>query len=174
MPTNIDIINIIKPLLPETLSSVLDIGCGQLWPPYTEKEQDILGSLFSGKMITAIDGCDHVINWREQNGPVGNYILGTIPDILKTVDKHDVVICHHVLEHLSKEDQDKTIKYIETLATKMIIIGGPEGYHCNDEHMINTKNPFEKHLDPIFSDDFQQKGYKIWKIHPVFLAIKYV
>lgn len=172
MTTNLDIIPFIKKYTDSlSFDSVLDIGCGGTFLQHWAPEHDIL-NLFSNKEITGIDAWSENIEIRKSYGPSGNYICGVAPKILNSLKRHDIVIAHHVLEHMTYSDQHETMNLIEKLANKLIIIGGPIGYYSNDNVVDSTNNIYERHLDPLNPEDFKIKGFEINIIHPVFLAIK--
>lgn len=173
MASNFDVMDILKRELDlDSIRTVLDLGCGSFYnSPYDYKTTDILLNIFGGKEITGIDIYEPNIVWRNTYGPKGTYILMDILDF-DFKNKYDVVICHHVLEHLTLHQHDTILFHIENAFTKYAILGGPIGYFDNFHHVSETGNPYEEHkigLDPI---DYLIMGYKIFEVTPVFVAIK--
>lgn len=127
--------------------------------------------MFGNKKIRGIDIFKPNIDWRKEFGPPGVYECIDILDF-DFAEKYDVVLCHHVLEHLSQEEHDVVFEKIESSFTKYSIIDGPVGYHDNTGHVKNTGNIYEEHkigLDPAI---YAQRGYKIFTVDKIFLAIK--
>jgi len=173
MATNLDVIGILKKELDlSSVFTVLDLGCGSFQnTSWDYKELDILLNMFAGKDITGVDIYAPNIQWRNKYGPPGNYICADIMDF-DFSEKHDIVICHHVLEHLTIEEHDYILNKIESNFKKYSILGGPVGYHDNTYHVNQTGNPNEKHqigLDPLV---YEKLGYKMFYVEPVFIAIK--
>ncbi|GFE59659.1 class I SAM-dependent methyltransferase [Geobacter sp. AOG2] len=169
MTTNLDIIPLIKQFISPEVATVLDVGCGFLDSHYDLYEHDLLWTCFAGKDIVGIDAFGPNIQKREQFGPKGVYLEMMAEDI-DVLAPRDLVICHHVLEHLSKDSFDKVMKSILSLAKKQIIIGGPIGYVDNSYHVEFTGNQYEKHeigLDPEY---FKKLGFKVYYLPPVFIA----
>jgi len=169
--TNLDIIPTIKSFIRSDIVTVLDIGCGMLYPPFDAMEHDILGSCFSRYQITGIDACQACIDWRLKNGPPGNYYLQDAK-CLGSDQCFDLVVAHHVIEHMTKEDGRQLIDKIEQIATKQIIIGAPIGFSDNSGMEKKRQNPYEKHLCGWEPEEFEKLGYKVTRICNVFLATK--
>ena len=168
MATNLDIIKILKEEL-EPVGSVLDLGCGSFYnSPYDYKEWDILRNVFSGCKITGLDIYDKNIEWRREYGPEGVYVQMDILNYL--FDKeYDLVICHHVLEHLTRTEHDYILKRIKDVAKKYIVIGGPVGFSDNAHHVEETGNPYEEHKIGLNPEDYPE--FKRFFVEPVFLGI---
>lgn len=116
---NSDIIPLIKNNLSSEVISILDIGCGKLWDGNSE-EEDILLSLFKERKyeITGVDIFKDCIDWRKENGPKGEYIQLDMRNIDALNRKYDLIIAHHVLEHLTKDESLLLLKNIELKAKK--------------------------------------------------------
>jgi 2-polyprenyl-3-methyl-5-hydroxy-6-metoxy-1,4-benzoquinol methylase len=169
--SNLDIIPIIKSAIRNDISTILDIGCGMLYPPFDAPGHDILGSCFAQYQITGIDACQTCIDWRLKNGPPGNYYLQDAK-CLGSDQCFDLVVAHHVIEHMTKEDGQQLINKIEQIATKQIIIGAPIGFSDNSGMEKKRQNPYEKHLCGWEPEEFDKLGYKVTRIYNVFLATK--
>jgi len=95
--------------------SVFDIGCnmGGMLQPFMEAGCDVLGVDF---------GESHINFGKSQGIPIE---LGTIDDLLASGKKADLVIMHHVLEHLT--DPADALEKVSRLLNKdgMLFIGLP-------------------------------------------------
>lgn len=58
----------------------------------------------------------------------------------------DLIIAHHVLEHMDKKESKKVLQEIEKKAKKQIIIGAPIGFTDTDYAVTLHNNPYEHHL----------------------------
>ena len=173
MATNFDVMAILRSELDmDSIDTVLDLGCGSFYnSPYDYETTDILLNIFGGKDIHAIDIYKPNIDWRKQYGPPGTYEQLDVMDF-EFSKKYDLIICHHVLEHLTQEDHDKLLANIEKSFNKYSILGGPVGYHDNIIHENITGNPNEKHIIGLDPKVYEQLGYKMFYVSPVFVAIK--
>ncbi|MCF7861261.1 hypothetical protein K9M79_03360 [Candidatus Woesearchaeota archaeon] len=71
--------------------------------------------------------------------------------------KYDIVFWWHGPEHIDIKDLKKTLDNLETMCTKMVVLGCPWGeYKQNDLY----GNPYEKHLSAFKPSDFEKLGYK--------------
>ena len=113
---NSDNIPHIKGLIPPDAASILDVGCGMLWDgnPPTE---DLLHEICRGKSyaVTGIDLYPKCVRWREKNGPPGEYMVMDARDVHTLRKTFDVVVCHHVIEHLPKDDGRKLLDALECM-----------------------------------------------------------
>lgn len=158
MTKNSDIIPCFKKLITDDIYTVLDLGCGHDDPSFANKElrekEDILFSLFAENYdITGIDAFEGAILFREKFGPVGKYILGDVRNFIELTNgkQYDLIICHHTIEHLIKDDGVKLIKDIESKAKKLIILGAPNGFR----EQKSNHNPFQGHLSGWVPGDFK-------------------
>lgn len=155
--------------------TVLDVGCGKLWDN-NPKSEDILFSCFDNQKykITGIDIFSECIDWRKKNGPPGVYLTMDAKKLRDFAGKFDLVIAHHILEHMNKEESQNLLEEIERKALKQIIIGAPIGF-TNTEYAVTLhRNPYERHFCGWFSEEFERRGYRVYKIKNVFLAFKNV
>jgi trans-aconitate methyltransferase len=118
------------------ITTVLDLGSSSFdgQPIDNFHNYDILFNVFNGKAITGIDIFEKDVDWRKNNGPEGEYLCMNILDF-KPEKKYDVVLCHHMLEHLTQEAHDIVFELIENSFSKYAIIGGPIGESGNDSCM---------------------------------------
>lgn len=170
---NSHFIPIIKRHIPKDAISIIDVGCGKLNDGNTEKE-DILISCFNNPRysITGIDGFDKNIEWRRNHSLKGNYILMDVRDVLKLQKKYDVVICHHVIEHLVKDESIKLVKDLESITNKVLVIGTPVGFTDTHYAVDLHNNDLELHKCGWMPQEFLDMGYKTITKKQAFLAIK--
>jgi SAM-dependent methyltransferase len=173
MVTNLDVMKILRQGMNlSQVSTVLDLGCGSfLNSAFDYKVQDILLNIFGDKEIKGLDIFKPNIDWRNKFGPKGIYEQA---DITKYDfnEKYDVVICHHVLEHLTQEEHDVVLENIEKTFTKYAVLGGPVGYHDNSLHVRKSGNPNEEHKIGLNPDVYKKLGYEIFLVGKIFVAIK--
>lgn len=161
MANNTQIIPHIKGIIPKDAKSVLCIGCGHHNSSFFKNESmrknhDILETCFSSFDITGIDIFPKAIEYRNTFGPKGTYISGDTRDIRSLVtSKFDVVICHHVIEHLPKEDGWKLIEDCESLSKNIVIFGAPTGFVKSN----SKDNEYMEHLSGWTPKEFS--GYNI-------------
>ncbi|MFA5366483.1 MAG: class I SAM-dependent methyltransferase [Dehalococcoidia bacterium] len=171
--TNLDVMKILRRGMNlSQVRTVLDLGCGSfLDSKFDYKVQDILLNIFGDKEIKGLDIFKPNIDWRNEFGPKGVYEQ---VDITKYDfnEKYDVVICHHVLEHLTQEEHDKVLENIEKTFTKYAVLGGPVGYHDNTFHVRKSGNSNEEHKIGLNPEVYKKLGYEIFLIGKVFVAIK--
>jgi len=169
----LQVIETLKKEIDPNVEKILDLGCGSFYNKSIDlfKKRDILFTVFNNKTITALDAFEKDINWRKEHGPKGNYICMNILDY-NIEDYYDVVICHHVLEHLSQQEHDIMFDRIDNAKCRYIILGGPIGLSDNSTVQEMKDNIYEEHkigLDPKFYSDC---GYTIFSHGISFLAIK--
>ena len=170
---NSDFIPMIKKHIPKDAISIIDVGCGKLNDDNPEKE-DILISCFNDPKykIIGIDGFEENIVWRKNYPLKGEYILMDVRDITKLGRKFDVVICHHVIEHLVKKESLKLVKDLESITNKVLIIGTPVGFTDTHYAVDLHHNELELHKCGWLPGEFEAMGYKTITKKQAFLAIK--
>ncbi|MBU1135990.1 MAG: hypothetical protein KJ559_00575 [Nanoarchaeota archaeon] len=76
----------------------------------------------------------------------------------KSSKKYDIVFWWHGPEHIEKEELKKTLKKLESMCNKIIVLGCPWGDIKLKEL---SKNPYEKHLSDFDGDEFEKLGYSV-------------
>jgi len=171
---NSDVIPYIRCLVRSDVRTILDIGCGKLWdnnPP----SEDILLSCFNDEKyrILGIDIFPECVEWRRKNMKIGEYYLLDARQILSLLPrKFDLVLAHHLIEHLSKEDGWKLLSDVSELALKQIIIGCPIGFTDTEYAVKLHGNEYERHLSGWYAEEFERLGFKVIRIKNVILGIK--
>lgn len=69
----------------------------------------------------------------------------------------DVVFWWHGPEHIKKKELAETLKSLEKIASKAVVLGCPWGYFKNGEF----DNPYEKHLSHHSHPIFERLGYQV-------------
>ncbi len=63
-----------------------------------------------------------------------------------------------LVEHLKKKDSLLLMKKMEKIATKLVIIGTPNGFIPQDEY---DSNPYQVHQSGFTISDFTKRGYTV-------------
>lgn len=90
----------------------------------------------------------------------------------KIIKYYDVIMCHHVLEHLTQKEHDVMLERIDNADCKYIILGGPVGYSDNSVFVELKGNKYEEHKIGLSYKLYEKNGYIIFLHGPSFLAIK--
>ncbi len=168
-----DSIKYIRKKIPLNACTILDVGCGKL-NDGNPRSEDILLTLFNDKkfQVTGIDGFSENIEWRKKIGPKGDYKLMDVRDIGKLNQKFDIVIAHHIIEHLQKDESMKLLETLEKMCTQLLIIGTPIGFVNTEYNVELHQNPLELHRCGWLPKEFEDRGYETIKIKNAFLAFK--
>lgn len=160
MASNSDIIPTIQNLIRPHYKTVLDIGCGHTDSSFESarirEKEDIALTCFSGLEITGIDAYAPCIEYRRRHGPPGNYFATSLKDAV-IGNKFDIVLFHHVIEHMAKDDGLETLSKLQKICNGVLIVGCPNGFIENS----SEENPFQKHISGWTVEEFVQLGYRI-------------
>ena len=167
------IIPIIKREVRKDVVTVLDVGCGMLYDNNPASE-DILLSCFADKRykVAGFDIFEEAVAFRKKGYPKGEYFVMDARNLNSLTQRYDLVMAHHVIEHLTKEEGLTLLKNIEKVAIKQIIIGTPIGFVNTDYAVALHNNEHDRHhsgWQPLF---FENRGYTIYQDPNIFLAIK--
>jgi len=77
----------------------------------------------------------------------------------KTKKKYDVVFWWHGPEHIEENKVKQTLKSLELITKKIIVLGCPWGTVAQ-EPSIEEENPYEKHISYFDDGYFESLGYK--------------
>ena len=170
---NSDNIPHIKALIPPGATSILDVGCGMLQDgnPPTE---DILHGLCDGKSyeVTGIDLFPECVSWRVKNGPPGRYIAMDVRNVHTLRERFDVVVCHHVIEHLAKDDGSRLLDVLEGMYDGLLVVATPTGFVDTEYNVQLHGNELERHQSGWEIAEFRDRGYYIRQIKNQFIAFK--
>ena len=170
---NSDNIPHIRDLIPPDAHSILDVGCGML-SDGNPLSEDILHEVCRGNRyeVTGIDKFPRCVQWREMNGPPGDYRVMDARDV-RTLCRHfDVIICHHVIEHLTKEDGVSLLAALECMYDRLLLVATPIGFVDTEYNVILHHNEWERHLCGWEPDEFRGMGYHVLEIKNQFIASK--
>lgn len=163
----------IKGLVPPGAKSILDVGCGMLHDgnPPTE---DILHALCIGKdyVVTGIDLSPECVRWRKNNGPHGEYMVMDARDVHTLRKRFDIVILHHVIEHLPKDDGRILLDTLEGMYGDLLVVATPTGFVDTEYNVRLHGNKLERHVSGWEIAEFRDRGYYIRQIKNQFLAFK--
>ena len=81
------------------------------------------------------------------------------------LNKFDVIFFWHGIDLLPKNDVKTTIKKLENLGTKLIVLGLPFGRYLKDDTIFDN-NPNEDHVNPIYPSFLKDLGFKIETMGP--------
>lgn len=170
---NSDNVPHIAGLIPPGSRSILDVGCGMLHdgnPP----SEDILHELCRGAEyeVTGIDAFPGCVKWREQNGPPGRYAVMDARDVRTLGRRFDVVLCHHVIEHLPKADGRRLLSSLEGMYDRLLVVATPTGFVDTEYNVKLHGNELERHLSGWDIAEFRERGYYIRQIKNQFIAFK--
>lgn len=162
----------IKGLIPPGAKSILDVGCGMLrdGSPPTE---DVLLALCSGRnyAVTGIDLFPECVRWRNMNGPPGKYMVMDAMDVHTLRKRFDVIVCHHVIEHLAKDDGERLLGALEGMYDGLLVVAAPAGFvDTSTTHVDGTD--LEMRLSGWDIAEFRDRGYYVRQIKNQFIAFK--
>lgn len=170
---NSDNIPHIKNMIPSGARSILDVGCGMMHDgdPLTE---DILHEVCRDARyeVTGIDAFPKCVRWREKNGPPGAYMVMDARDVHKLRRRFDIVICHHVIEHLPKADGRRLLSSLEGMYDRLLVVATPTGFVDTEYNVKLRGNELERHLSGWDIAEFRELGYYIRQIKNQFIAFK--
>lgn len=139
-------------------TSILDLGCGWGEP------MEVLQSLHR-RRATGVD--IHAKYLKECRGKnLYETLFKADITLFKPKEKFDLVICSHVLEHMSKTRGNTMLGKFSKWATNRVIVTVPVGDLPQDEY---DGNPYQKHESSWFPKDFVKHGFTVTGITPRFL-----
>lgn len=98
-------------LIPKDVNSILDLGCG---------DGRITNELLGFKRVIGLDFAKVALKYVK-----GECVLGSCTNLPFHRNSFDLMVITQVLEHLSDEGYEKTVKEIEELSPRYIIVGVP-------------------------------------------------
>ena len=168
---NSDNVPHITGMIPPGATSILDVGCGMLLDgnPPTE---DLLHEICRCKRyaVTGIDLHPECVRWREENGPPGEYMVMDARNVHALHKKFDVVVCHHVIEHLPKGDGTKLLDALERMYNHTLVVATPNGFVDTEYNVRLHDNELERHMCGWEMEEFRARGYYIRQIKNQFIA----
>lgn len=134
------------------MSSVLDVGCGELSP---------LRKVNKNFHLVGVDAYRPSIEKSKKLKIHDKYKVTDVLSISKIFPKKsfDAVVALDIIEHLNKKEGFELINQMEKLAKKKIIILTPFGF--TTQHPIDG-NPFQAHKSGWYIKDFKKKSFKVY------------
>lgn len=146
--------------------TVLDVGVG--FGNYGMIARAFLdvwrGRMFKEKWQIKIEGIEY---YEEFKTPIYDFLynavhFGDVFKILPKLDKYEVVILMHIIEHIEKAQAIKLISLAKAHCTKRLIIGTPGKF-------FNTgcpNHPKEQHRSLFTPLEFKNMGYQVITLAP--------
>jgi len=132
--------------------SLLDIGCGYHSPAY---------DYFKDMCYTVgIDGYDKAVADAETNHIHTEQFVFDVRKIGERFEPKtfDCTIALDLIEHLTKEEGEKLIADMESIACKTVVIFTPNGFIEQEGY---DNNVLQIHKSGWTAADFRQKGYSV-------------
>lgn len=145
------VLNTVRRKLDNKGQSLLDVGCG---------DGRMIGALLKNKEVFTIGADIDAQSLRRcrERGTHDGYILCDVRRLPLKEKSFDIVLSVEVLEHLEKEDGQKSVKAWEETARRQVIITTPVGV-C--EVRANDGSPYDKHRASWYPAEFKELGYKV-------------
>lgn len=137
-----DRIKAIFKIIPEDVKSIIDIGCGK---------GEVMNFLSTSKNKINLLAVD--ITSINKSKIKSDFLISSLPDIKVKNKSFDLVSCLEVLEHLSNDIFDESLKELSRIAKKYIIIGVPY------EENLNTKQTYCNNCNRIFHIDGHLRSF---------------
>lgn len=170
---NSDNIPHIRSLIPPDAHSILDVGCGMLYDGNPLSE-DILHEVCRGRggryEVTGIDAFPKCARWRDKNGPPGDYLVMDARDVRTLGRRFDVVICHHVIEHLPTDAGRRLLADLEGMFDRLLVVATPTGFVDTEYNVKLHRNELERHLCGWEPGKFRRRGYDVLEIKNQFVV----
>jgi len=108
--------------------------------------------------ITLIEAFEDSVNYFKQHKLFDRVVHANVVDCLSHFEpaEFDAVVWWHGPEHVEKLQSICAIKDLETLASKIILIGSPWG----NRPQKNNTNTFQNHVSAFDIYDFNKLGYQ--------------
>ncbi|MFC2072263.1 class I SAM-dependent methyltransferase [Chloroflexota bacterium] len=145
------VLNTVRRVLENKGQSLLDIGCG---------DGRIIKALLKNKEVFTIGADIDAQSLREclKCGMHDGYILCDVRKLPLKENSFDIVLSVEVLEHLEKEDGQKSIKAWEKIARRQVIITTPVGI-C--EVQAPNGSSYDEHKASWYPGELKKLGYQI-------------
>lgn len=110
-------------------------------------------------VVTGVELFDPYIELSKSTKVYKDIVKADVRDLDFPPDSFDVVHCSQVVEHLKPEETRAMLKHLESVASKKIIIGTPNGHYDQDEY---DGNELQRHQSFWTVQDFEQMGYRVY------------
>ncbi len=167
--TNADVIPIIQSWVRELAPMLVwDIGCGSIKDKWGAEHDVYTMCLADIPVVIGVDAwAKHVQQRNAVNvNPGHTFVHATFAEWNEMSGHHvpELIVAHHVLEHLSLDEMTQTVLQMEGWVSKAMIVGGPIGYTDNEAAVIASGNPYEEHKTALDPGWFGVRGYEIHTI----------
>lgn len=142
---------IVKRMVGDNFSTILDVGCG------TGTQIEIINT-DNKYQVTGIDIYEPYIKECKKKGIYKKVIKGDARKMNFPKKSFDVVICFHVIEHMTKNEGFAIIKKLETIARKRVVLALPIG-HLHQEAFDENKH--QEHKSAWYPNYFKMRGYTV-------------
>jgi len=145
------VLNTVQRLLDKKGQSLLDVGCG---------DGRMIRALLKNKEVFTI-GVDidaQSLRRCREHGTHDGYILCDVRRLPLKGKSFDIVLSVEVLEHLEKEDGQKSVKAWEETARRQVVITTPVGV-CEVQALNGSS--YDEHKAAWYPDELKKLGYKI-------------
>ena len=112
----------------------------------------------SGSKITVLEIHKPNVNYFKIIPWLFEVIEGDVTKF-KSKTKYDVVFWWHGPEHIEKSKLPETLKNLESMAKKTVVLGCPWG-NVPQGGNLEKENPYEKHVSYFDVGEFEKFGYK--------------
>ena len=139
-------------VLDAACQSLLDVGCGQQSPVHSFSRQI--------PYTVGLDVHAPSIERSRQEGIHSEYRTAEITDLASQFPPHsfDSVVALDVLEHFTKEDGNRLIDAMESVARKQVVVFTPNGMVYQPPE---PGNPFQEHLSGWTAEEMRLRGYEV-------------
>ena len=145
--------------------SILDLGCGILYPFAPEGETH--GGRRIGPRHFCVDPFRPYLDRIKGSGPVMQAVL---PQVLKLfVDRSwDVVLLLDVVEHMKKEEALSVLAGARTIARRLVIIFTTDGFREGGklDQWGFSPNNYQTHRCGLKEEDLTHLGYEVSRPRP--------
>ncbi|MBI3963192.1 MAG: class I SAM-dependent methyltransferase, partial [Deinococcus sp.] len=144
-------ITMLRAMLSKKAESLLDVGCG------TGLSTQLL---LKGRLLRAVgyDGHGPYLVAAKERGFYAQVVQGDVRALPFREKEFDIVLCSHVIEHLSQTEGLALLERIEQIARLQVIVAAPVGFLPQDEF---DDNPYQQHRSAWFPKDFLDRGYRV-------------
>ena len=145
-----------RAIRPESIHSLLDIGCGSDSPIQFFKHRPAL--------TVGVDGFQPSIEKSKKKNIHDQYECIHLMDIdtVFSPKSFDCVLSIDVIEHFEKRQGVELLKKMEDVASKSVVLVTPNGFLPQEAH---SGNAYQKHLSGWNVEEMQRNGYEVYGLN---------